>query len=127
MIRPKACVEIRCDGGCDEEWPDGVPHFTDEAEALAEVRAAGWLVMDGRHLCQRCAATAECAAMGHVWDEESGGDGWEDRSDPVVGAYRFRQCERCWGAETDPPVEALTAVRHAALVVGRALETGGAP
>lgn len=119
MIRSCTCVVITCDG-CDDPWEDGTPHFDSEAEAVEYVRGIGWLVTDATHLCEGCAAKADCAATGHQW-----GDWWDPARTAAGQPYRRRYCEHCNKSDYDPPWEHLMAVHEAAEVVGKALESDG--
>lgn len=97
----RTCVELHCDGGCENKgWDDGPPHFATATEALDYARAYAWTFPDGSALCHHCTADAECRDRGHRWDL------WHQRQDMGV-AYRKRFCTHCSADETDPPFDVL--------------------
>lgn len=65
-------------------------------------------------------AAVECAATGHRWEM------WRDRLSMEDLSYRYRHCEHCGQAQTDPPFQQLGYLMHAARTVN-AIEVEGWP
>ncbi|MET8278211.1 hypothetical protein [Micromonospora sp. NPDC005174] len=97
---PKTCFEIVCDGGCNDAWEDGTPHFDTQDEAVEYARGDGWLITDQRALCRTCAEKATCETTGHQWDD------WHDASRDGIRARR-RSCDHCGDSDYDPPFDEL--------------------
>ncbi len=103
QTRIRTCVWIECAGCGTDSFDDGIPHFADEAEALAQLlgdpavesdEGWGWTQRrDGRLLCRACSDHADCEDHGHEmtdWRRHPG--------DPVI---EWRHCEHCGGAIED--------------------------
>lgn len=114
----QACVVITCDGGCDDPWEEGTPHFDNEADAIEYVRGIGWIVAGTRALCDQCAAKETCARIGHRWGD------WRDNEREGV-RWRYRYCDHCSGSDHDPPWDELMVLSRAAEVVNGAAAGGG--
>jgi hypothetical protein len=121
-FRPKTCVEIICDGGCDNPWEDGIPHFDSEAEAIGWAKACKWMVTGVKALCPACAEKADCKQTGHQWDEWRGAEMHGIR-------YERRWCEHCGRTDYDPPFAELhprlQALRDAEAVISDASAVWG--
>jgi hypothetical protein len=114
----QSCVVISCDGGCDDPWEEGTPHFADEAEAVEYVRSCGWIVTGPRALCADCAAKETCARVGHRWGD------WHDPIEREGVRWRTRYCEHCSGSDHDPPWDELMVLSRAAEVINGAASGG---
>ncbi|AXX29410.1 hypothetical protein KCV87_09955 [Actinosynnema pretiosum subsp. pretiosum] len=112
MLTITTCLVVSCDTCCvvlTDPDSEGTLHFTDEAQALAWLRAEGWHVIgDGRGLsCRDCVARRECSRSGHVfttWFDCLCGPAREHCADPVNGCGRsYSWCERCGKQTTRTP------------------------
>lgn len=118
-IQPKSCFEVVCDGGCDDPWEEGTPHFSSIDDAVDTVRSYGWVVVGDRALCPDCAAEEGCELTGHQWP-----DRWHDAVQEGV-AFRYQYCEHCNQSRHEPPWLDLVALVAAAEVVNGTADRNG--
>lgn len=114
-LQTVSCVVLICDGGCKDPWDEGIPHFTDEADALDGAKNYGWTVVAGdpvRTLCPSCAAKQKCQQAGHVWMD------WTDLEHEGV-RWRSRHCEVCDESQTDPDRDDLYLLFEVAWIINR--------
>lgn len=87
------CEVVTCDD-CRRSYGDeeygGLIHL-----APGEAPDSGWRVIDGKDVCEDCAAIRECVATGgHKWG------GWHGPYAPS-SPVRHRYCDRCTASEQE--------------------------